>query len=83
MEAISVILNDDVLEANITSLSQTASSSENICCFKFISSNTASITICESLAREFGDNYKPSPILKEMVDKKLLGRKTKKGFYEY
>ncbi|GAG97646.1 unnamed protein product [marine sediment metagenome] len=39
--------------------------------------------IGEYLAREFGDNYKPSPILKEMVDKKLLGRKTKKGFYEY
>ena len=39
--------------------------------------------IGEYLESEFGDNYKPSPILKEMVDKNLLGRKTKKGFYEY
>ncbi|MHA1526141.1 MAG: 3-hydroxyacyl-CoA dehydrogenase family protein, partial [Promethearchaeota archaeon] len=27
--------------------------------------------------------YKPVPLLKEMVDKNHLGRKTKKGFYEY
>ncbi len=35
------------------------------------------------LEKEFGDKYKPSPLLNEMVNKKLLGRKTKKGFYNY
>ncbi|MFX1394078.1 MAG: 3-hydroxyacyl-CoA dehydrogenase family protein [Promethearchaeota archaeon] len=39
--------------------------------------------IGEYLENEFGDKYKPSPLLKEMVDKKLLGRKSKKGFYQY
>ena len=35
------------------------------------------------LANEFGEKYKPSPLLKEMVKDSLLGRKTKKGFYNY
>ena len=35
------------------------------------------------LANEFGERYKPSPLLKEMVKDNLLGRKTKKGFYNY
>lgn len=39
--------------------------------------------IGEYLGKEFGDCYRPSPILKEMVEKNLLGRKTKKGFYGY
>jgi 3-hydroxybutyryl-CoA dehydrogenase len=39
--------------------------------------------IGEYLNTEFGEKYKPSPLIREMVDNKLLGRKTKKGFYEY
>lgn len=35
------------------------------------------------LAIEFGEKYKPSSLLKEMVKDNLLGRKTKKGFYNY
>ena len=35
------------------------------------------------LANKFGEKYKPSPLLKEMVKDSLLGRKTKKGFYNY
>jgi len=35
------------------------------------------------LTNEFGEKYKPSPLLKEMVKDSLLGRKTKKGFYNY
>jgi len=37
-----------------------------------------------SLERDFGeDRYRPHPMLKEMVNLKHLGVKTKKGFYEY
>jgi 3-hydroxybutyryl-CoA dehydrogenase len=35
------------------------------------------------LANELGDKYRPSPLLKKMAHAKLLGRKTKKGFYKY
>lgn len=35
------------------------------------------------LADELGDKYRPSPLLKKMATAKLLGRKTKKGFYKY
>ena len=39
--------------------------------------------IGEYLAGELGDKYRPSPLLKKMAAAKLLGRKTKKGFYKY
>lgn len=39
--------------------------------------------IGEYLEKEFGEKYKPSPLLKEMVKDYFLGRKTKKGFYNY
>ena len=41
------------------------------------------LKIGKYLTKELGDKYQPSSLLKEMVDKNLLGRKTKKGFYEY
>ena len=37
----------------------------------------------ETMARDFGDGYKPHPLLKKRVLAGLLGRKTKAGFYSY
>jgi 3-hydroxybutyryl-CoA dehydrogenase len=45
--------------------------------------NDIYLHIGEYLENELGEKYSPSSLLKEMVDNKLLGRKTKKGFYEY
>jgi len=39
--------------------------------------------IGEYLNDEFGDKYKPSFLLKKMVNNKQLGRKSRKGFYDY
>ncbi len=37
----------------------------------------------ETMERDFGDEYKPHPLLKKRVLAGLLGMKTGKGFYEY
>jgi 3-hydroxybutyryl-CoA dehydrogenase len=39
--------------------------------------------IGEYLSKEFGEKYKPSSLINEMVERNYLGRKTNKGFYEY
>ncbi|MHA1194369.1 MAG: 3-hydroxyacyl-CoA dehydrogenase family protein [Promethearchaeota archaeon] len=39
--------------------------------------------IGEYLNKEFGDKYKPSFLLKKKVRKNQLGRKSRKGFYDY
>jgi 3-hydroxybutyryl-CoA dehydrogenase len=39
--------------------------------------------IGEYLAKEFGIKYEPCPLLKEMVNNNLLGRKSGIGFYNY
>lgn len=42
------------------------------------------LAIMEVLYEEFGDSkYRPHPLLRKMVRGGLLGRKTKKGFFEY
>jgi len=35
------------------------------------------------LENELGQNYRPSPVLKQLVKDKCLGRKTGKGFYDW
>lgn len=39
--------------------------------------------IGEYLKHELGEKYKPNQLLEEMVNSGLLGRKTRKGFYDY
>jgi len=42
------------------------------------------LSIMENLQKEIGDDkYRPHPMLKKMVRGRMLGRKTKTGFYEY
>jgi len=45
--------------------------------------NDIYLHIGEYLGESLGENYQPVPLLKEMVSKNLLGRKSKKGFYNY
>ncbi len=45
--------------------------------------NDIYLHIGEYLGKALGERYKPVPLLKEMVNEGLLGRKTKRGFYSY
>jgi len=42
------------------------------------------LAVMEVLYNEFNDSkYLPAPLLREMVDAGMLGRKTGRGFYTY
>ncbi len=41
------------------------------------------VSLLDILQKDLGERYKPSKILKEMVGSGRLGRKNKKGFYDY
>jgi 3-hydroxybutyryl-CoA dehydrogenase len=41
------------------------------------------LNVMEILEKEFGDKYRPAPLLRQMVRAGHLGRKTKQGFYKY
>ncbi|MBI2955406.1 MAG: 3-hydroxyacyl-CoA dehydrogenase family protein [Chloroflexi bacterium] len=41
------------------------------------------LRIMESLTAEYGDFFRPSPLVKQMVAAGQLGRKTGRGFYDY
>ena len=43
------------------------------------------LAILKTLQKEMGERnkYKPCPLLEEYVEKGFLGRKSRKGFYEY
>jgi 3-hydroxybutyryl-CoA dehydrogenase len=45
--------------------------------------NDIYLHIGEYLTEKFGQNYQPSSLLNEMVKDNHIGRKTKKGFYNY
>ena len=45
--------------------------------------NDIYLHIGEYLTTKLGRNYQPSPLLNEMVKDNYIGRKTKKGFYNY
>ena len=42
------------------------------------------LAVMQTIHDEFGDpNYRPSPLLREMVAAGYLGRKTRRGVYRY
>ena len=41
------------------------------------------LAVMEQMQKDLGDKYKPCPLLRQMVQAGLLGKKTKRGFYKY
>ena len=49
--------------------------------------DTVGVDVGESVSKilhnAYGERIQPSPLMKQMVEKRWLGKKTKKGFYDY
>lgn len=56
---------------------------DQACKFNLIGLDTC-LAVMDVFCREFNDpKYRPVPLLKEMVDAGLLGRKSGRGFHDY
>lgn len=54
-----------------------------ICSLLDILSHDLNQSVDEILFAEYGDRFRPSPVIRRMVDSGRLGRKTGAGFFEY
>jgi len=48
-----------------------------------LTSNDLNLSVQEVLYNSYGERFRPRPILKQMVNARLLGRKTGQGWYRY
>ena len=48
-----------------------------------LTSNDLNLKVQEILHEAYGERFRPRPVLKQLVNANLLGRKTKRGWYDY
>ena len=45
--------------------------------------NDLNLTVDQIMFEAYGERFRPSPVLQRLVDAKMLGKKTGRGFYDY